>query len=224
MNNCGKLIVIDGLDGSGKTTQIELLSQKLIEKKFIHKTISFPDYNSPSSALVKMYLAGEIASNADEINAYSASSFYAVDRYANFKMNWEKDFLDEKVIISARYTTSNAIHQMSKLPKNEWDTYLDWLFDYEYGKLELPKPDLVIFLDMPIEISQELLSMRYQGDELQKDIHEKNVEYLKICRETALYCAKKLGWTVISCSKDGKALPINEINENIYSQIMNILQ
>ena len=174
----GRLVVLDGLDGSGKTTQFEIIGKKL-EKLHTVKPISFPDYENPSSALVKMYLNGEISGSAAGVNAYAASSFYAVDRYASYKMFWEENYKRGELILASRYVSSNAIHQMVKLPEEQWESYLDWLEDYEYGKLGLPKPDMVIFLDMPVEISQKLMSGRYHGDESRKDIHESDVEYLR---------------------------------------------
>lgn len=209
-----KLIVIDGLDGSGKTTQFDIIS-KLLEEKHDVKAISFPEYDKPSSALVKMYLNGEIAKNAAEVNAYAASSFYAVDRYASYKIYWEENYKNGDVILASRYVSSNAIHQMGKLPENEWDNYLKWLEDYEYGKLGLPRPDCVIFLDMPVEISQRLMTSRYNGDESKKDIHEANVEYLKGCRRTALYAAGKCGWHIVECSGGDEPLSVKAITDKI---------
>lgn len=218
-----KLIVIDGLDGSGKTTQFDIIKEKLSVNYNI-KAISFPDYENPSSSLVKMYLNGEISKNAEDINAYAASSFYAVDRYASYKMFWEKNYKNGDLIFASRYVSSNAIHQMVKLPENEWDKYLEWLSDYEYVKLGLPKPDLVIFLDMPVEISQKLMSGRYNGDESRKDIHEANIAYLHSCRKSALYAAEKLGWKVVKCSNGKEALPIEEVTENLLSLIKEVLR
>lgn len=199
----GKLMVIDGLDGSGKSTQLELLNGYLSALGMTYRQISFPDYEQPSSALVRMYLGGELGGSAGAVNAYAASSFYAVDRYASFKMFWETDYHAGTPIVAARYTTSNAIHQMTKLPTDQWDSYLAWLEDYEYVKLGLPRPDKVVFLDMPLEVSQRLLSKRYQGDEAKKDIHERDRLYLEQCRTAALYAAQKCGWTIVACS-DGQ--------------------
>lgn len=210
-----KLIVIDGLDGSGKTTQFDIIGRELREKYGNVKMISFPDYDKPSSTLVKMYLNGEIAPDAEQVNAYAASSFYAVDRYASYKIYWEEFYKNGGIVLAGRYVSSNAIHQMSKLPENEWNGYLEWLEDYEYVKLGLPRPDCVIFLDMPVEISQRLMTARYNGDESRKDIHEANVDYLNTCRKTALYAAEKLGWSVVECSSGGEALPIEEITGKI---------
>ncbi|MDE7289057.1 MAG: deoxynucleoside kinase [Oscillospiraceae bacterium] len=218
----GKLIVIDGLDGSGKTTQFEIIREKL---SGIHsvKAISFPDYDNPSSALVKMYLGGELSKDADGVNAYAASSFYAVDRYASYKMFWEENYKNGDLVLASRYVSSNAIHQMVKLDESEWDSYLKWLSDYEYGKLGLPVPNLVIFLDMPVEISQKLMSERYGGDESKKDIHESNVKYLQACRKSALYAAEKLGWKIVDCSADGKPLTVEEINRKLLQLINEVL-
>ena len=202
----GKLIVIDGLDGSGKSTQLNRLEAYLRETGENYRQISFPDYAEPSSALVKMYLAGEFGISADSVNAYAASSFYAVDRYASYKKFWESDYKNDIPIIAARYATSNAIHQMAKLPKDEWDSYLSWLEYYEYTQLGLPKPDEVIFLDMPLHIAQKLMSGRYNGDESKKDIHERDSKYLQQCRESALYAAKKCNWTVICCGEGDEPL------------------
>ena len=200
----GKLIVLEGLDGSGKATQAKLLAAHLKEQGFSVREITFPNYASDSSALVRMYLAGQFGARPDDVNAYAASSFYAVDRYASFKKFWEADYDSDTLIVAARYTTSNAIHQMAKLPQTEWDAYLDWLEDYEYGRLALPRPDSVLFLDMPPAVSQQLLSHRYQGDESKKDIHERDAAYLRDCRRCARYAAKKGGWRWIPCgNQDG---------------------
>lgn len=214
------LIVIDGLDGSGKSTQLERIRGIVKDAEFI----SFPDYDRDSSALVKMYLNGEFSDTPDGVNAYAASSFYAVDRYASYKQVWEKEYLSGRLIIAARYASSNALHQMGKLPDEEWSSYLDWLEDYEYNKLGIPRPDAVILLDMPVEVSQKLLSSRYGGDEQKKDIHESNVSYLKRCREAALYAAEKCGWSVVSCVGFSECAPLtpSEITDNIMCEIRKV--
>lgn len=219
----GKLIVIDGLDGSGKTTQFELIQKILADRGISVKAISFPEYDKPSSTLVKMYLGGEFSKNAEDVNAYASSSFYAVDRYASYKLYWEKDYLDDKLILASRYVSSNAIHQMVKLSEEEWEKYLEWLIDYEHIKMDIPKADKVIFLDMPIEISQKLLSQRYNGDENKKDIHESNVEYLHRCRKSALFAAEKLGWSVVTCNDGENPLPTEEISDKIMKIIDEVI-
>lgn len=218
--NKGKLIVIEGLDGSGKATQAEKLYNrvKCVNNNCIK--LSFPDYGNPSSSLVRMYLNGEIAESPEMVNAYAASSFYAVDRYASYMMFWKKDYENGMNFISDRYTTANAIYQTVKVPKRNWDSFLEWLMDYEYEKLGVPRPNIVLYLDMPTEISQRLMTSRYGGDESKKDIHEKNVGFLKHCREAALYAAKKLGWKIIQCSENGEPLSIDEIHEKIFNCIL----
>ena len=216
-----KLIVIDGLDGSGKTTQSQLLFSHMEQNSPNGaKLISFPDYENPSSQLVKMYLAGDFGKDAQQVSAYAASSFYAVDRYASYRLYWEDEYLSGKNILATRYATSNMIHQMGKLPREEWDAFLDWVKDYEYKKLGLPAPDQVIFLDMDLEISAKLLTGRYHGDESKKDIHEANRQYLMNCRESALYAARREGWTVIRCDDGENVLPLEVIAQKIAESLI----
>lgn len=215
----GTLIVIEGLDGSGKSTQVKLLSERFNREKIEFKQIKLPDYEDESSTLVRMYLAGEFGKKPEDVNIYAASSFYAVDRYASFKRHWSKEYLEGTVILADRYTTSNAVHQTVKLPKEQWEEYISWLTDYEYVRMGIPKPDCVIYLDMPVEISQRLMTERYEGDEVKKDIHEANVGYLLKCREAALFAAEKLGWSVIKCSDGDNPLPREVIAETIYTEI-----
>lgn len=193
------LIVIEGLDGSGKATQSALLSKALTERGYRVKKISFPDYQNPSSTLVKMYLNGEVGS-LDEVNPFAASSFYSLDRYISYMQSWREDYQEGAVILADRYTTSNFCHQMGKLPPAQWSEYLRWLTDYEYRLLGLPAPDGVIYLDMPPEASQKLLEQRYGGDRSKKDLHERNAAYLASCRTSALFSAEALGWTVVPCA------------------------
>lgn len=223
MNKNRKLIVLDGLDGSGKSTQYEIIKKKLNAENIAVKAISFPDYEQPSSALVKMYLAGEFSRDADDVNAYAASSFYAVDRYASFKLFWEDNYKNGDLILASRYVSSNAIHQMIKLNESEWDSYLAWLEDYEYNKLGLPRADKVIFLDMPFEATQKLLLERYHGDNSKKDIHEANGQYLESCRKSALYAAEKLGWVVISCGEEERPYSVEKISEQIICEINKVI-
>lgn len=210
----GKLIVIEGLDGSGKSTQIELLKSKLTHLS-VHQ-IKLPDYDSPSSTLVKMYLHGEFGKNPDDVNAYAASAFYAVDRFANYKTKWKEYYDKGDVIISDRYTTSNAYHQSTKIPREDWSAYFDWLEEFEYNQIGIPKPDAVIYLDMPIEISQKMMSKRYSGDESKKDIHESNINYLLKCREAALVAAEEMNWHVIKCNSGDSPKTIDSIGDEIF--------
>ena len=210
-----KLIIIEGLDGSGKSTQTAMLENYFKDKKINFKKIKLPDYDSPSSTLVNMYLGGEFGSDADAVNAYAAGAFYAVDRFASYKLNWGKDYEKGTLILADRYATSNSIYQMEKLDKSQWDSYLEWSADFEYNKIGIPKPDLVIFLDMPVEVSQKLMTSRYDGDENKKDVHEVNVDFLNKCRESALYTAQKQGWQVIPCSDGVNPLTVDEIHKKI---------
>ena len=220
----GKLIVIEGLDGSEKSTQLELLPKKLLENGINSKTVSFPDYESDSSALVKMYLNGEFGKKPDDVNAYTASLFYAVDRFASYKTSWGEYYNQDGVIISGRYTTSNAVHQTSKMCESGWQSFIDWLYDLEYNKVGIPKPDKVIFLDMPVEVSQKLLSGRYNGNEAKKDIHESDTEYLAKCRKAAMFTADYSGWTVIPCAKDGEPRSIEDISNDILNETLKVLK
>ena len=214
-----KLIVIDGLDGSGKATQTKILCDRLRESGFKARTLTFPDYESDTSALVKMYLGGAMGENADDVNAYAASSFYAVDRVASYLSKWKQDYESLDYIIADRYTTSNIIHQMSKVEPDERAKFIDWLYDFEYNRLCIPKPDMVIFLDVDPGISQKLIFSRYNGDETKKDIHEKDFRYLMKCRESAVYATGHLGWTVIKCSDENGMKPVETISEMIFQEI-----
>ena len=209
----GRLFVIEGVDGSGKSTQFPLLTQALRACGEECREISFPDYNDESSALVRMYLKGAFGTDANAVNAYAASSFYAVDRFAAYQRHWGADYRAGKVIVAARYTSSNAVHQMSKLPKEEWDAYLNWLEDFEYNKMKIPRPSLVVFLDMPVEVSQTLLLKRYHGNEQQRDIHESNLNYMENC-----------GWAVIPCAQDGAPKEIEAIHSLLMQAVEPMLK
>ena len=216
----GKLIVIEGLDGSGKATQAQLLAAHLKEEGLSVREITFPDYASDSSALVKMYLSGQFGPHPDDVNAYAASSFYAVDRYASYKTSWGGFYEQGGIVIADRYTTSNAVHQCSKLPPDQWESFLRWLFDYEFHLLGLPTPDAVIYLQVDPAVSQKLMTARYHGDESKKDVHEKDTAYLARSREAAEYCAAHLGWHTVHCSRGDAMRSI----ENIQAAVQSIVQ
>lgn len=218
-----KLIVLEGLDGSGKSTQTDLTVKYLKNEGIDFRKIKLPDYDSPSSTLVKMYLSGDFGKHADCVNAYAAGAFYAVDRYASFNLDWKKDYENGRLIIADRYATSNSIYQMEKLNTDEWDAYLEWSSDFEYNKLGIPRPDLVIFLDMPVAISQQLMTERYGGDENEKDVHENDVAFLESCRRAALYAAEKEGWKVVPCSDGGAPYSIEDIHKKITELIKEVL-
>lgn len=219
----GKLIVIEGLDGSGKSTQLNLLLNKLLNDGYPVRQIKLPNYEDKSCELVKMYLGGRFGTNPDDVNAYAASSFYAVDRYVSYSCYWRDDYLSGKLILADRYTTSNAYHQLTKVKYEDYDAFLSWLEDYEYDKLGIPAPDCVIYLDMPVEASQKLMSVRYNGDEKKKDIHEINIDYLDQCRKTADYSCSRLGWHRINCAYDGEPRNIDDISDEIYKFVKSII-
>ena len=219
----GILITIDGLDGSGKQTQSEYLYENLKNAGYPVKLISFPDYESPSSALVKMYLGGEFSRDPDFVNAYAASSFFAVDRYASFARDWKKDYDNGSIILANRYTSANAVHQLSKLDESEYDSFLDWLMDYEYNKLGIPKPDAVIYLCVPPEVSQKMIQHRCDETGAEKDIHESNKKHLENSYRAALYSAEKLGWIKIDCAVNGELRSREDIQNEIIEKLKDII-
>ncbi len=213
----GKLIVIEGLDGCGKSTQLELLVSRLNQSGVNAKTVPFPNYDSPACEPVKMYLNGNFGKKPSDVNAFAASTFYAVDRFASFKENWEKDYNLGNPIICGRYVTSNLVHQCSKLPKREWKSFGEWLFDFEYNKIGIPKPDAVIYLNMPQDYAEKLLIKRYEGDSQKMDIHEKDRAYQELCREAAGFATENYGWKVIDCVRDGEIRTITDISDEIFA-------
>lgn len=219
----GRLIVIEGLDGSGKATQAKRLAARLASEGRDVMEVTFPDYGSDSSALVRMYLGGQFGQKPDDVNAYAASSFYAVDRYASYKTKWGAFYEAGGVVVADRYTTSNAVHQCSKLPPEQWGEYLDWLFDYEFRLLGLPEPDLVVYLQTDLAVSQRLMAGRYQGDEGKKDIHEKDVEYLARSRRAADYCAAKLGWQAVACTTGSAMRAVEDIGAEVRARVQAVL-
>lgn len=220
----GKLIVLEGLDGSGKATQAKLLAEHLAAQGVPVQKITFPDYASDSSALVKMYLAGQFGDKPDDVNAYAASSFYAVDRYASYKKDWGSFYENGGIVIADRYTTSNAVHQCSKLPPEQWEAFLGWLFDFEFHLLGLPAPDKVIYLQVDPAVSQKLMTARYHGDESKKDVHEKDTEYLARSRAAAEYCAAHLGWQTVHCTSGGAMRSIEDIQAEVQSAVLERLK
>ena len=212
------LIVLEGLDGSGKSTQLPLLEEEL-QRRGPVRTVSFPDYSSPSSALVKMYLGGEFGDKPGDVNAYAAGAFYAVDRYASFKKDWQRDYDKGITILAGRYATSNMIYQMEKLPRPLWEEYISWVEDFEYVKLGLPRPHRVIFLDMPLAAAQKLLAKRYEESGGKKDLHERDLHYLESCAHCARFAAEKLRWRVIDCASGGEPLGIDEIHRRVVSAL-----
>ncbi|GAB6138929.1 dTMP kinase [Halanaerobaculum tunisiense] len=219
----GKLIVLEsGTDASGKKTQSDKLYKRLLEENREVRKVEYPNYKSKSSALVKMYLNGEFGDKADSINPYASSTFFAIDRYVSFQKEW-RDFYEEGgVIIADRYTTSNMVHQAAKYDGiEEKEEYLDWLWDLEFNKYELPIPDCVIFLDVPPEQSMKLMKDRKNKftDGEEKDIHERDYEYLEKSYSTACWIAEKYDWELVECVEEGQLKSIKQIHNEVYDLV-----
>lgn len=220
----GKLIVIEGTDGSGKSTQFKALTQRLQQEGNAFKTLVFPQYSEPSSALIRMYLGGEFGTHPSDVNAYAASAFYAVDRYASYKKDWGQWYEAGGLIVSDRYTTSNAVHQASKESPENQGAFLKWLYEFEYDKLGLPRPDLTIYLDVPTAFTEKLMRHREAETNTHADIHEQDLTYLATCRETGRSAAKFYGWNIIQCVKDDQMRSIEDIHEEIYRLVKGCLE
>ena len=220
----GKLIVIEGTDGSGKSTQFKLLTERLRREGREFQQLVFPQYAEPSSALIRMYLGGEFGTHPSDVNAYAASAFYAVDRFASYKKVWGEYYEQGGLIVSDRYTTSNAVHQASKEPEETRGELLKWLYEFEYDRLGLPKPDLIIYLDVPTDFTEKLMRRREADTNTTADIHEQDLEYLATCRRTGKAAAEFYGWTVIECVRDGAMRSIEDIHEEISRHIAACLE
>ena len=221
-----KIIVIEGVDSSGKATQSKILSDRLKKDGKSVISVEFPNYKSDSSSVVKMYLGGDFGTDPESVSPYAASTFFAVDRFASVKAEWKDYFSGGNIVIADRYTTSNMVHQASKIKKSEEKSkFLDWLYDFEYNILSLPKPDLVIFLDMPVENARQLMKDRANkiNNSSVKDIHESNEDYLNKSYENACFVAEKYGWNRIKCAVDGKVRTIDDISDEIYEAVKAIL-
>ena len=215
----GKLIVLEGTDGSGKSTQFQRLTDRLSQEGRQFQKLVFPQYSEPSSALIRMYLGGEFGARPSDVNAYAASAFYSVDRYASYKKVWGQWYESGGLVVSDRYTTSNAVHQTSKEPPEKQSDFLKWLYDFEYSKLGLPRPDLVVYLDVPTDFTEKMMRSREAATHTHADIHEQDLEYLATCRRTGRAAAEYYGWTVIGCVKNGAMRSIDDIHEEIYRHV-----
>lgn len=222
----GKLITIEAGDGSGKATQTKALYDRLLAEGYQVLKVEYPDYQSESSALVRMYLGGEFGQQAENVSAYGASAFFAVDRYASYLLKWRQAYESGWIILADRYTTSNMVHQAVKLKDSaEREEFLTWLWDFEFGRLQLPVPDRVIYLDMPPEISDRLINSRADKDSSrQKDIHEKDTSYLHHCHRAYNEVAEKYGWVKISCAQQGNLRTVQDIHEDVYQAVKEILR
>ena len=209
----GRLIVFEGTDGSGKSTQFQALCRRVTQSGRDYQKLVFPQYQEPSSALIRMYLAGEFGTHPQDVNPYAASAFYAVDRYASLKKVWGEYYEQGGLVLTDRYTTSNAVHQAVKCAPQEREAFLRWLDDFEHDKLGLPRPDLVLYLDMPTEITEKMMRSHTKAD-----IHELDTGYLAACRDSALEAARLLGWKVVPCVDDkGELRSVEDIHQEIWS-------
>lgn len=223
----GKLIIIEsGSDASGKATQTKKLYERLIKDGYNVKKVEYPNYESESSSLVKMYLRGDFGKKASDVDPYIASTFFAVDRYASFKTEWEEFYNNGGIILADRYTTSNMVHQASKMDKEDRDKYLDWLFDFEFNMYKIPKPDCVVFLDVPIEFSKKLMENRKNKitGEKDKDIHERDIKYLEQSYNNSLCIADKYNWKKINCVKEDSLRSIDSIHDEVYEIVIDTIK
>lgn len=219
----GRLIVFEGTDGSGKSTQFRRFCQAAEDRGLTYQRLVFPQYSEPSSALIRMYLGGEFGAHPQDVNPYAASAFYAVDRYASLKKVWGKFYEEGGLILTDRYSTSNAVHQAVKCSPAERPAFLRWLDEFEHDKLGLPRPDLVLYLDMPTQQAVQLLRSREAATHTQADIHELDTNYLAACRDCALEAARVLGWQVIPCMEGDRLRSIEEIHQDILDQALPVL-
>lgn len=219
----GKLIVLEGTDGSGKETQTKRLCETLTQYGYKLRQLSFPCYGTTAAGPLEMYLRGDFGKHAAEVSPYAASMFYATDRFASYKTGWGKFYEDGGLIISDRYTTSNAVHQASKLRPEERRSFLDWLFDLEYRRLGLPEPDRVLYLDMPTEAANRLMRRREAETNTAADIHEQDGDYLRRCRECAGEIARTQGWAVVNCAGDGVPRTPEDIHREVLAIVLDCL-
>lgn len=215
----GKLVVLEGTDGSGKATQARLMAGRLTAEGVSFRELDFPRYGNPFAEPARLYLAGALGAKPGDVGACAASVLYAVDRYASYREDWGAAYEAGELILANRYTTSNAVHQASKLEPGEREDFLDWLFDLEYRRLALPEPDLVIYLDLPVEISDRLLRQRQERTHTQADIHEQDEDYLRRCRQSAGEIVRTLGWTCIDCSRSGALRSPEDIHAEIWELV-----
>lgn len=220
----GNLIVFEGTDGSGKATQTRLLVEALERAGRAVRQLTFPRYDQDSSMLVRMYLGGAFGKDPSAVNPYAASTFYAVDRYASYKQDWGAWYEAGGLVVTDRYTTSNAVHQAGKLPDGACREYLRWLFHFEYDLMGLPRPDLVLYLDLPAELSAALRRQREQDTGRRADIHEADEGYLRRCRENAMRVVAFDNWRIVSCSRDGKIRAPEEIHREVWSLVEPLLE
>lgn len=219
----GKLIVFEGTDGSGKATQTRLLYQRLKRDGLDCRRLNFPRYGEPSCGPVELYLRGELGEKPGDVNGYAASTFFAVDRFCSYRQDWGGYYEKGGLLLSDRYTTSNAVHQAAKLPREQRKAFLDWLFGFEYGLLGLPEPAAVFYLDVPAELAGKLLSERQAATRAAADIHERDAGYLEACQESGSQLVSDYGWQRVECARDGAMRPVEDIHEELYRRVKELL-
>lgn len=219
----GKLIVFEGTDGSGKATQSRMLCEKLKREGIPYKKIDFPRYGKASAAPVEEYLNGALGKKPGDVSGYAASVLFAVDRFASYKQDWGEFYEAGGLVIADRYTTSNAVHQASKLPEGERQEFLDWLYDLEYRIMGLPKPSLVLYLDMPTEITERMMRKRESDTNTHADIHEQDEAYLMACRASARKIAEQSGWLRIDCADGDAPRTVEDIHAQVCEIVRNLL-
>ena len=215
----GKLIVLEGTDGSGKATQTQMLFDRLLREGISCRKLCFPRYGEPSAAPIELYLQGKLGAHADDVSPYAASALFAVDRFCSYRQDWGEYYENGGILITDRYTTSNAIHQASKLPDGMREAFLDWLFRFEYEQIDLPAPSLVFYLDVPTEVTEKMMREREAKTNTQADIHEKDEEYLLRCRMGAEAIIARCGWQKIDCTEDGEMRAREDIHEELYQKV-----
>jgi len=215
----GNLIVFEGIDGSGKSTQFRLMCERLESENIDFRRVVFPRYDEPSSALIKMYLSGEFGKNPDDINAYASSSFYAVDRFASFVTDWQSYYQSGGLILTDRYTTSNALHQGSKMSGVDRKLFFEWLYEYEFDRIGLPRPDMVLFMKIDTSLAVSRLRLRESATGTNADIHESDLRYLTACAESGNEAAAQYGWSVIECVQGGVSRSEEEIHKQAYEML-----
>ena len=220
----GKLIVIEGIDGSGKSTQFRLLTERLEKEAVPFRKVVFPRYDSSSSALLRSYLSGEFGKNPGDVSAYAASTFFFVDRFASYRTDWGEYYKSGGTIICDRYTSSNAIHQGAKLPEEELPEFLDWLYDFEFRLMELPKPDVVLYMDIDLETSLSQMRARQEQTGTSGDIHETHSDYLAACLKAGSAASERLGWIKLRCLENGVMRGVSEIHEDVYNTVKGVLR
>jgi len=219
----GNLIVFEGIDGSGKSTQFEMMCKRFLSENRQFKRLVFPRYNEPSSALIKMYLGGEFGDSPDSVNAYAASSFFAVDRYASFVQDWREYYENGGLILTDRYTTSNALHQGAKITAKKREHFFKWLYDYEFNLIGLPSPDMVLYMDIDAETAAERLRHREAETDTNADIHESDMEYLHNCADSGRQAAALYGWHSIKCMSSSLERTTDEIHTEAYNKLYGLL-